>query len=312
MNNFSLSLKNFIDACKNILIVAGNDKKIDNLVSSYALALVAKKEGKNVSIYFTGQNLPEQLRFLNIQKFTEGQYKEFPKHDGTVFVGVTNEERYRMFMPEHTTANNVLNIHSGNPPDTASEKLTRALKELDANYITDVVATALLSGIVSSTQNFQNPNVQPQTLFISAYLTSKKAKNELIVQHLYKTKPMETIKLWGSVIANFSYVEDKKIGWSFIEYSDIKKNSFNKSLGASLINELKNNFNQANIIILGIEHAPGKNIALIHALSPDFLKNFSKTRGVALKNSSCIMQLRSGHAIKTATHKAAKEISATL
>lgn len=299
-------LKNIIDTHQNIILVPGQDKKLDNLPSSYALALVLRGLNKNVAIYFPYEK-PEQLRFLDIQKFVAKHPFEESLAGlyGIIYIGEKN------LVSSGASGNNSIKI-VGDEESCASEKLTRALKEIDETHINEVVATSLLTGIVASTKNFQNPSIKPQTLFVSAYLIGKRARNELIVQYLYKIKSLEMIKLWASVISNFSHREDKKIGWSFIAYQDIQASNAQRKHIASLVNELKNNFGQASIFALGIEQFQNENILLVHSLYPAFEEKISLKTGAIFQNSSCMLRLHSAYPIQVATEKAVEEIAAAL
>lgn len=201
----------------------------------------------------------------------------------------------------------ILNIDTNKGASSISETLTRMLKEGGEKYINEDVATSLLTGIVAATQNFQAPSLKPQSLFSSAYLIAKKARNETIVRHLYKTKSLDSVKLWGSVISNFNFNPDKKIGWTHLS----KHEGAQKAHVANLINELKNNFAQAEVFVMGIEKENIKT-AIIHSSNPAKLVNFTTKHGIPVKNSSCIVRLNTLHDIKIATEKLAQEIEKTL
>lgn len=169
-----------------------------------------------------------------------------------------------------------------------SEMLVSIIKEMGAELITEQVATALLTGLIASTKNFQNPNIKPQSLFAAAYLISKKAQKEKIIRHLYKTKPLEFIKLWGYMLAKFSYEPEKKIGWSTAEMQDFVRSGAQPAHVPMLIEELRNHFSQADFFILGVEERAGCRVVLAHALEAKRLAAFAAQLKIPLKNSSLL------------------------
>ncbi|MBP9751004.1 MAG: DHH family phosphoesterase, partial [Candidatus Peribacteraceae bacterium] len=59
------------------------------------------------------------------------------------------------------------------------------------------LATLLLTGLITDTRSFQNPNTTPKSLEVAAELLEKGARQQEIIQHIYKTKPLSTLKIWG-------------------------------------------------------------------------------------------------------------------
>jgi nanoRNase/pAp phosphatase (c-di-AMP/oligoRNAs hydrolase) len=178
---------------------------------------------------------------------------------------------------------------------------------LNGELITPKTATALLAGLIAATQNFQLA-VNPQTLFSAAYLVSKGADNEMIVRQLYKTRSLNMVKLWGLVISRFYYNNYKKIGWSFIGADDLEKGVLEISHIPSVINELKRNFSDADVLVLGVGRDKNSYLAVVNAKEPSVLKGFAKKYGLSIKNSSLVLRAASSEDPSVLTQKIVEEI----
>lgn len=89
------------------------------------------------------------------------------------------------------------------------------------------IATCLLTGITTDTASFQNANTTPKSFTVAAQLVAAGARQQEIVRHIYKTKPLSTLKLWGLALSHI--VENKD--YSFV-YSTLSKEDFS-SAGAA-------------------------------------------------------------------------------
>lgn len=305
----SKELKNFLKKYNTILIVAGQQKKLDTLSASCALAFVLERLGKNSTIYFPFP-IPEEIQFIGLNRYISFSQEKIKIENST-----NNWDAIILISTNKQTANTtipILNIYTTNKTTSLSESLTRIIKELDESYITKPVATSLLTGITAATQNFQNSSTRPQTLFTAAYLISKNAENQKIVKHLYKTKPLEFIKLWGCVVSKFSYGADKRIGWSTLTRNDIVQCNAEKSHVIRLINELKNSFAQIDIFVLGIEQGKNKKSAFIHTTKTGILNNYASKNNLSANTSSLLLPLGNFYDIQRETKNLIQEIEKTL
>ncbi len=63
--------------------------------------------------------------------------------------------------------------------------------------LTKKIATALLTGILGDTGNFQHANTTPQTLYITSCLLNKGTPLEKIISRISTNKKISTLRLWG-------------------------------------------------------------------------------------------------------------------
>lgn len=118
-------------------------------------------------------------------------------------------------------------------------------------------ATCILAGIISATKSFKGPQVTPQALEVVGKLIALGARREEIVQNLYRTKSLETLKIWGKVLSAIRHDAHKKILWAHLTDKNGKSNEFLSETMNELIDELISYSQEAKIIALSFERMPG-------------------------------------------------------
>jgi len=124
------------------------------------------------------------------------------------------------------------------------------LFNLSKNLINEDIATCLMAGIIFKTENFKTQNITPQLLSFSSQLISIGARREEIVNKIYRSRPFNTLKLWGRALAKLSSELDNKLIWTTITENDFIKTNTNKENLNDIINELIINVPNVEIIIL--------------------------------------------------------------
>lgn len=134
------------------------------------------------------------------------------------------------------------------------------LFSLFENYSRDLIdediATCLLAGMIHGTKSFKTPNITPGALLAASQLISMGARREEIVNHLYRSRPLSALKLWGRVLARLSSSMDNKLIWSALSTVDFKKTGSSENDLPGVIDELIINIPQANIIVIFYEKSP--------------------------------------------------------
>lgn len=85
------------------------------------------------------------------------------------------------------------------------------------------VSTALLAGIISQTASFRDPKTTPAALQKASRLVGAGAKQQDIIQHLFKTKPLPLLQLWGRALARLTAYPDKQALVAVVTASDLQK-----------------------------------------------------------------------------------------
>jgi len=239
-----------------------------------------EKEGNNLKIYLSsekGSLSQEDVFFPKEAEETGGiNQKDIPKDqiDLVVTLGADSLESLGEQFRDNTeviSRSTVLNIDNspGNenfgevnlvdPTSSLSEitaALIESLAETDKSLIDERTATALLTGIIWSSQNFRNPRTRPKTFEVAAKLIEKGADHQKIIHQLYKQKSVSQIKLLGRVLEKLNSNEEKQLYSASLTEKDFKDcQATSKDLGFA-IEELKLNFRfLPNFLILWESHA---------------------------------------------------------
>ena len=153
---------------------------------------------------------------------------------------------------DHRAANeqfgtvNLVDITAGSCAEVAFDFISARSSSL----LSPDIATALYAGIVSGTDSFQKPSTTPRSFQVAANLIEHKAKRELVIQHLVKTKPLKLIKLVGSVYAHLRYEEQAQLYWTILEKNDFDESNASTDDIPAVMHELSNNIAGFNAAFL--------------------------------------------------------------
>jgi nanoRNase/pAp phosphatase (c-di-AMP/oligoRNAs hydrolase) len=85
---------------------------------------------------------------------------------------------------------------------STSEIVYQLLRQIDEAAISKEIATALLTGMIATTKSFKTANVTPQALNVASSLIKLGGERETIIQNLYRTRSLATLKLWGQALTH--------------------------------------------------------------------------------------------------------------
>ncbi len=125
-------------------------------------------------------------------------------------------------------------------------------------FIDKDIATLLLTGIIVDTWSFQHTNTSPKALEIAANLIEKGAEQQEIINNIYKTKKLGTLKLWGRVLSKIKEDNIYKIVWSTITKQDLDEVGSSVEDADWIIDELMVNAPGIDIVILLKESESGE------------------------------------------------------
>lgn len=92
----------------------------------------------------------------------------------------------------------------------------------DKNLLDADIATTLLLGITTDTDSFQNASTTPKSLTVAAQLVAAGARQQEIVQRMYRMRDLSTLRLWGKALTKLSEDQDHRFIWSKISADDLK------------------------------------------------------------------------------------------
>ncbi len=164
---------------------------------------------------------------------------------------------------------------------STSEILFSLFDSYSRDFIDEDIATCLLAGMISKTRSFKTSNVTPKALSTAAQLISMGARREEIVNALYRSRPLNVIKLWGRALARLASSLDGKLIWSTLSELDFVKTGTNEADLNEVIDELIINMPQVKVIVILYERANGEVLttkALVHSMRNinvlDLMKEF--------------------------------------
>ncbi|MFA6493156.1 MAG: DHH family phosphoesterase [Patescibacteria group bacterium] len=120
----------------------------------------------------------------------------------------------------------------------------------EKSLLNEDVATALLTGIITDTGSFQNVNTTPKSLTVAAQLVAAGGRQQEIIRHIFKTKPLSTLKLWGRILASVKAEPELRFVWSKITKNDFEELGAEEAETTGIIDEL-------------LKSAPGIDFALL-------------------------------------------------
>lgn len=123
---------------------------------------------------------------------------------------------------------------------STSEILVSVIEALtgDPKFFDEKIATALLTGIITDTNSFQNTNTTPKSLTVAAQLVAAGGEQQEIIKNIYKTKSLSTLRLWGRALSNLHDETDYKFVWSQIYKKDYLEVGASEDESSGLIDEL--------------------------------------------------------------------------
>lgn len=205
----------------------------DGLGSMLALAIGARSNGREVWPSFGSPfELPDTFRYLPIDLLVPpDQVPEAPElfvafdtgsQERLGELGSTAGKAQRVVVIDHHVTNEgfgEVQFVEGSVSSTAEMTLA-VLRKLGWS-IDPVMATCLLTGIVTDTGRFQYSNTGPSTLYAAAQLVAAGARPEEIGQHMYEEAPFGYLAVASAVTGRAVLEEERRFVWSVLYPDDL-------------------------------------------------------------------------------------------
>jgi nanoRNase/pAp phosphatase (c-di-AMP/oligoRNAs hydrolase) len=181
-----------------------------------------------------------------------------------------------------------------------------SISEICANLILDKeqteieqeLAQALLTGIIAATESFQKPTTTPKAMIMAAKLMKFKADQPTIIRHLYKTKSLSFLKLWGRVMARLNWNEEIKCAWSLISAEDFVQSRASKEDISYVLEEIQKNFSQGHIFAIFHSESSGKIHGKFLFSDKTKARELSNSYEVSLNNGAFSVELETKDLLK--------------
>ncbi len=151
---------------------------------------------------------------------------------------------------------------------SCTEVVHDMLKKLDVNFIDEEIATMILTGMIHKTRSFKSTSVSPKTLKTASDLIARGARRDEIVQYLYKTRTVETLRLWGRALARLKVDKTHKLVWTLITRQDFMHAGTDEGSLETIIDELISSSPDAQIAAIFFEDKDRQINTILHAQRP--------------------------------------------
>lgn len=154
---------------------------------------------------------------------------------------------------------NIVNLTAS----SLSEMITGLCEYTEKESLDDSVAQCLLTGIISATDSFRSKKTTPNDLSRAGDLIEYGANQHDIVTHLYKSQPLQLLKLWGRALSKLQVHADGMIVSTLISPVDFTATDADKHFIPQIIDKIKKNHTTAKFFIVIYEdlahNAPTEN-----------------------------------------------------
>ncbi len=161
--------------------------------------------------------------------------------------------------PKANIDNHAANENYGNinvidiTASSTAEILLELLKNYEETLIDEDIATALLAGIIGSTNSFQHASTTPNSFLRASELISYGARQQEIVLHLFKTKSLAMLKLWGRAMARIQNISEFGAVYAVVNQQDIEKSEANEDDVFNVVVEFSKNISGYKVLFFAVE-----------------------------------------------------------
>lgn len=171
---------------------------------------------------------------------------------------------------DHSTANehfghiNVVDVTA----TSCAEVCHSLIHAINPDLIDADMATHFLAGMIAKTRSFKTRNVTPKTLDVASHLLESGARREEIIHHLYRTRSVATLRLWGRALARLKSDPERKIVWTLLSQQDFLHAGAAEGDLPEVIDELIATTPEAESVLLLYENANHHVCAILRTHPP--------------------------------------------
>jgi phosphoesterase RecJ-like protein len=128
--------------------------------------------------------------------------------------------------------------------------LIEALESDQGKLMDDNIATALLLGIMTDTNIFQNPATTSKSLTVAAQLIAAGGDRDLISKKVFQTHSYSTLKIWGKILSKLDSYPALGLVWSEVSKQDLDLTGADEEALSQAVNNLLYTTEGAKIVVL--------------------------------------------------------------
>jgi phosphoesterase RecJ-like protein len=142
------------------------------------------------------------------------------------------------------------------------------IEAIEPGLMDEEISTAFLTGMIAKTKSFKTKNVTPKTLQTASKLIARGAKREHIIQNLYRTRSVSTLRLWGRALARLKTDEQAHLVWTMLSAQDFMHAGAEEHDLPDVIDELLSSSPNARVTVLLFETAQHEIKAIVRTERP--------------------------------------------
>lgn len=154
---------------------------------------------------------------------------------------------------EHYGQINIVDINSTSCAEVCFELFERT----DSAAVSESMATCLLTGMIHKTKSFRAPQVTPKTLRVAGQLVAKGANREAVVEHLYKTKSVAALRLWGRALSRLKSNTEHHLIWTMLTKQDFAATESGAEDLHSIVDDILSSTPESQIVVILFERGKG-------------------------------------------------------
>jgi nanoRNase/pAp phosphatase (c-di-AMP/oligoRNAs hydrolase) len=155
------------------------------------------------------------------------------------------------------------------------------LRELEPSVLNEDVSTMIIAGMIAGTRRFTSPSLSPRTLEIASELTARGARRDEVMQALYRTRTLGTLKLWGRALARLKHDAVRRLAWTLLIRNDFVHAGADVDDLSGVLDELMSNTPDADTFMVIYERDVDKVEVLVSGVQPAMvMKKLAGLRGV--------------------------------
>lgn len=191
-----------------------------------------------------------------------------PKYDLVIFLDCSDAERIgtphqdlkdvfyetpTVSIDHHATNGHFAKVNWVDMTATSTAEMLVSLIESigrNDNLLDADVATCLLTGLMTDTGSFRDPNTTPKSLTVAAQLVAAGARQQEIVEKIFRTRPLSTLRVWGKILSNIREEDADNFVWATISDAEAKSAGAETTDTSGMIDDLLKTAAGVNFVLL--------------------------------------------------------------
>ena len=246
-------IKKRIEEAVNILVVSHHDPDGDALGSSLGLSLFLNSIGKKTTVY-NRDKCPEYLNFIDSSNLVNSIENISDDFDLIILLDLNDFERTGEDMSiylKNTQTDIIVIDHHQNPKiktnfsliDANSSSTGILIYNLILSFgqpVNNLIATLLLTTIITDTSSFRNSNTNSEALRVASELINLGANIQLINSSLLNERSLNKLLLEKEILLNHEFYSDIHTLISFCTTENYKSTNTTKEQSEGMANFLLN------------------------------------------------------------------------